>query len=49
MLEVVGYRVVDLQRIRFGALGLGDLPEGKWRRLTAAEIAELHGKKKDRD
>lgn len=49
MLEVVGYRVVDLQRIRFGALELGDLPEGKWRRLTAAEIADLHGKKKDMD
>ena len=49
MLEVVGYRVVDLQRIRFGPLGLGDLPEGKWRRLSAAEVAELHGKKKDRD
>jgi 23S rRNA pseudouridine2605 synthase len=46
MLEVVGYRVVDLQRIRFGALELGDLPEGEWRRLTAPEIARLHGKKK---
>ena len=47
MLEVVGYRVVDLQRIRFGALELGDLPEGKYRRLDASEIARLHGKKKD--
>ncbi len=46
MLEAVGYRVVDLQRIRFGALELGDLPEGAWRRLTAPEIARLHGKKK---
>jgi 23S rRNA pseudouridine2605 synthase len=46
MLEVVGYRVVDLQRIRFGALELGDLPEGKYRRLDASEIARLHGKKK---
>lgn len=45
MLEAVGCRVVDLQRIRFGALDLGDLPEGAWRRLTAPEIARLHGKK----
>jgi 23S rRNA pseudouridine2605 synthase len=45
MLEAVGYRVVDLQRIRFGALELGDLPEGSWRLLTAPEIARLHGKK----
>jgi 23S rRNA pseudouridine2605 synthase len=45
MLEVVGYRVVDLQRIRFGALELGDLPEGEHRRLGAAEIARLHGNK----
>jgi 23S rRNA pseudouridine2605 synthase len=44
MLEAVGHRVVDLQRIRFGALELGDLPEGAWRRLTAPEIARLHGK-----
>jgi 23S rRNA pseudouridine2605 synthase len=47
MLEVVGYRVVDLQRIRFGALELGDMPEGKYRRLEASEIARLHGKKKE--
>jgi pseudouridine synthase len=46
MLEVVGYRVVDLQRIRFGSLELGDLPEGEHRRLSASEISRLHGKKK---
>jgi 23S rRNA pseudouridine2605 synthase len=46
MMEVVGYRVVDLQRIRFGALDLGDLPEGGHRRLAASEVARLHGKKK---
>jgi 23S rRNA pseudouridine2605 synthase len=46
MMEAVGYRVVDLQRIRFGALELGDLPEGKYRRLAAPEITRLHGKKK---
>lgn len=46
MLEAIGYRVVDLQRIRFGALELGDLPEGSWRLASAPEIARLHGKKK---
>ena len=35
MLEVVGHKVVDLQRIRFGGLELGDLPEGEFRLLTA--------------
>lgn len=44
MLEVLGHKVVDLQRIRFGGLELGDLPEGEFRLLTAAEIARLHGK-----
>lgn len=46
MMEAVGYRVVDLQRIRFGALELGDLPEGGYRRLAGPEITRLHGKKK---
>jgi 23S rRNA pseudouridine2604 synthase len=29
--------VVDLQRKRIGPLNLGDLPEGRWRVLDAAE------------
>jgi 23S rRNA pseudouridine2604 synthase len=37
MCELVGLHVVDLQRIRIGPLQLGDLPEGRWRLLTAAE------------
>ena len=37
MCELVGLRVMDLNRIRIGPLELGDLPEGKWRLLTAAE------------
>ncbi len=44
MMAAIGYRVVDLQRIRFGALELGDLPEGGHRRLAASEVARLHGK-----
>lgn len=37
MCELVGMRVMDLKRIRIGPLVLGDLPEGKWRLITAAE------------
>lgn len=44
MLEVLGHKVIDLQRIRFGGLELGDLPEGDFRLLKPSEIARLHGK-----
>ena len=44
MLEVLGHKVIDLQRIRFGGLELGDLPEGEFRLLEASEITRLHGK-----
>jgi 23S rRNA pseudouridine2604 synthase len=37
MCELVDLEVVDLLRVRIGPLWLGDLPEGKWRALTAAE------------
>ena len=42
MLEVLGHKVIDLQRIRFGGLELGDLPEGDFRLLTASEVSRLH-------
>ena len=41
MCELVELTVVDLLRIRIGDLVLGDLPEGRWRPLTAAERASL--------
>ena len=41
MCDLVGLRVVDLFRIRVGALRLGDLPEGRWRPITAPERAAL--------
>ncbi len=41
MLEAVGRRVVELRRVRFGPLGLGDLPPGKARKLTPAEVERL--------
>lgn len=37
MCELVGLRVMDLERVRIGPLALGDLPEGKWRLLTGEE------------
>ena len=37
MCELVELEVTDLLRVRIGPLLLGDLPEGKWRHLTAAE------------
>jgi len=37
MCELVGLRVMDLLRVRIGPLALGDLAEGRWRMLSAAE------------
>ncbi len=37
MCELVGLRVMDLMRVRIGPLPLDDLPEGRWRVMTAAE------------
>jgi 23S rRNA pseudouridine2605 synthase len=41
MVEAVGNRVVALQRIGFGPLRLGNLTEGKARRLSKREVEEL--------
>ena len=41
MIEAIGRRVVELRRVRFGPLGLGDLPPGKVRKLTPAEVERL--------
>jgi 23S rRNA pseudouridine2604 synthase len=41
MCEMVGLNVVDLFRARVGPIELGDLPEGRWRPLTADERAAL--------
>ena len=42
MIEAVDRRVVELRRVRFGPLGLGDLQPGRSRRLNAAEVQRLH-------
>jgi pseudouridine synthase len=41
MLEAVGHRVVNLRRVAFGPLRLGELGAGRHRRLTAAEVERL--------
>ncbi len=41
MCELVELKVVDLLRIRIGALRLGELPEGRWRPLSGDERAAL--------
>ncbi len=37
----IGHPVEKLRRVRIGSLELGDLPEGKCRRLTEQEVAQL--------
>ena len=41
MCEVAGLKCTRLRRIREGSLTLGDLPVGKWRYLTQAEVDRL--------
>jgi 23S rRNA pseudouridine2604 synthase len=41
MCELVDLKVVDLFRVRIGPVRLGDLPERRWRLLTAEERAAL--------
>jgi 23S rRNA pseudouridine2605 synthase len=41
MLDAVGHRVVDLERVAFGPLRLGDLEPGSSRRLSPAEVERL--------
>lgn len=41
MCEYLGYSVVSLKRVRIMNIELGNLPVGKWRNLSDAEVAEL--------
>lgn len=41
MCELLDLRVMDLLRVRIGPLELGDLPEGRWRVLSAGERAAM--------
>ena len=42
MFDALGHRVLQLRRVKFGPLELGDLPRGQWRELTAEEVRRLH-------
>jgi 23S rRNA pseudouridine2605 synthase len=41
MCEAVGHPVKRLERVAFGPLALGDLRQGRWRKLTDAEVDAL--------
>ena len=41
MVEALDAKVLKLVRVRIGGLAIGGLPIGKWRLLTAAEVASL--------
>ncbi len=43
MCEAVGYPVLRLKRVNIGGVPLGNLPTGKWRHLTEAELKKLTG------
>ena len=41
MMQAIGYRFIDLKRIRVGTLKLGELESGTYRELTSEEIDSL--------
>lgn len=41
LFDVIGHKVIELQRIKFGDLSLGNLKKGKWRYLTRSEVEKL--------
>ena len=41
MCESVGHPVKRLERVAFGPLALGELPRGRWRKLSAGEVQAL--------
>lgn len=42
MCEAIGHKVLSLKRISIGPIALGDLPAGKWRRLSPDEVKSLY-------
>lgn len=49
MCDAVGLKVVRLERIAIGDVRLGDLPLGRWRELTAQEVAYLTAKQQEKE
>jgi 16S rRNA U516 pseudouridylate synthase RsuA-like enzyme len=45
MIEAVESKVLKLVRTAIGAVGIGELKIGEWRRLTAEEVAGLGGER----
>jgi pseudouridine synthase len=43
MIDALGSRVLKLVRVAIGPVRIGDLPIGKWRHLTEAEVRALVG------
>ena len=41
MFEEAGHKVLQLRRVKFGPLELGELPRGQWRELTEEEVRKL--------
>jgi 23S rRNA pseudouridine2605 synthase len=41
MIDAIGHQVVQLKRVQFGPILLGDLPAGMWRKLTDEEVRKL--------
>jgi len=41
MCDAVGHPIKRLERVAFGPLALGDLPRGRWRKLSDAEVEAL--------
>lgn len=48
LFEAVGHPVLQLRRIRYGPIALGDLPPGQWRQLAPAETAAFDSQPSDR-
>lgn len=41
MFAAVGHPVIELERVSFGPVSLGDLPSGRWRMLSVSEVEAL--------
>ncbi len=41
MFEYSGHKVLQLRRVQFGPLQLGDLPRGQWRKVNDMELRKL--------
>jgi 23S rRNA pseudouridine2605 synthase len=49
LFEAIGHQVTRLKRIRLGGLELGSLEPGRWRDVSASEMAKAFGYRRSRD